>query len=154
MTSSHDSDSGRNLVRNCKDDSVRNLVRNCKDDSVRNLVIRYAVPLDYKLTLMFSLSQSSINVTLNPNFVPPAEEQCAACSSASPVHVLVQQQEDLVKHVESLANMARDMEEEECKSEEWKLAAAVLDEFFFWLYLIMIVISKAVVFSMVPKYDD
>ena len=77
-----------------------------------------------------------------------------ACSTASPMHVLVQQQDDLVKHVESLANMARDMEEEECKKEEWKLAAAVLDEFFFWLYLIMIVISKAVVFSMVPDYDE
>ena len=70
------------------------------------------------------------------------------------MHILVQQQDDLVKHVESLANMARDTEEEECKREEWKLAAAVLDEFFFWLYLIMIVISKAVVFSMVPKYDE
>ena len=82
------------------------------------------------------------------------EDECVACSSGSPIHVLVQQQDDLVKHVESLADMARDMEEEECKREEWKLAAAVLDEFFFWLYLVMIVISKAVVFSMVPDYDE
>ena len=102
-----------------------------------------------------------MNVTANPNFLPDteeqredSEEQCLACSSTSPMHVLVQQQDDLVKHVESLANMARDTEEEECKREEWKLAAAVLDEFFFWLYLIMIVISKAVVFSLVPNYDE
>lgn len=102
-----------------------------------------------------------MNLTANPNFPPDTEQQkedseerCLACSITSPMHVLVQQQDDLVKHVESLANMARDTEEEECKREEWKLAAAVLDEFFFWLYLIMIVISKAVVFSMVPKYDE
>ncbi len=102
-----------------------------------------------------------MNLTANPNFPLVTEErqkdvedQCVACSNVSPVHILVQQQDDLVKHVESLANMARDMEDEECKREEWKLAAAVLDEFFFWLYLIMIVISKAVVFSMVPDYDD
>ena len=102
-----------------------------------------------------------MNLTANPNFPldkeqqrESREERCMACSSASPMHILVQQQDDLVKHVESLANMARDTEEEECKREEWKLAAAVLDEFFFWLYLIMIVISKAVVFSMVPKYDE
>jgi hypothetical protein len=102
-----------------------------------------------------------VNLTANPNFALDTEEQqkdiedqCLACSSVSPIHVLVQQQDDLVKHVESLANMARDMEEEECKREEWKLAAAVLDEFFFWLYLVMIVISKAVVFSLVPSYDE
>ena len=102
-----------------------------------------------------------MNLTANPNFPLVTEErqkdvedQCVACSNVSPVHILVQQQDDLVKHVESLANMARDMEDEGCKREEWKLAAAVLDEFFFCLYLIMIVISKAVVFSMVPDYDD
>lgn len=70
------------------------------------------------------------------------------------MHVLVQQQEEIVGHVESLANMARDNEEDEIKREEWKVAAAVLDEFFFWLYLIIIAISKAIVFSMVPSYDD
>ena len=102
-----------------------------------------------------------MKVTANPSFrlvteekQKVSEDQCLTCSTVSPMHVLVQQQDDLVKHVESLANMARDMEEEECKKEEWKLAAAVLDEFFFWLYLVMIVISKAIVFSMVPDYDD
>ena len=108
-----------------------------------------------------NVEEESVNVTANPSFhlvteekqkVP--EDQCLTCSAVSPMHVLVRQQDDLVKHVESLANMARDMEEDECKKEEWKLAAAVLDEFFFWLYLVMIVISKAIVFSMVPDYDD
>lgn len=94
------------------------------------------------------------NLTYPQDVSESSNEQCLACSKTSPMHTLVQQQDDLVKHVESLAGMARDMEEEECKREEWKLAAAVLDEFFFWLYLIMIVISKAVVFSMVPNYDD
>lgn len=107
------------------------------------------------LCLLIFSQESSVNVTTNPNCPSDVKEQpCVACSSDSPMHILVQQQEDLVKHVESLANMARDVEEEECKREEWKLAAAVLDEFFFWLYIIMIVISKAVVFSMVPNYDE
>ena len=82
------------------------------------------------------------------------DKVCLACSHNSAIHCLVQQQEDLVKHVESLADMARDMEEEEIKKEEWKLAAAVLDEFFFWLYLFMLIISNAVVFSKIPNYDD
>lgn len=104
--------------------------------------------------------------TENANGLPPVsyvspghsyftdEKVCLACSHNSAIHSLVQQQEDLVKHVESLADMARDMEEEEIKKEEWKLAAAVLDEFFFWLYLFMLIISNAVVFSKIPKYDD
>lgn len=81
------------------------------------------------------------------------ERVCLACSHKSAVHSLVHQQDDLVKYVESLADMARDMEEDEIKKEEWKLAAAVLDEFFFWLYLLMLIVSNAVIFSMIPKYD-
>lgn len=83
-----------------------------------------------------------------------AEKECLACSHKSAIHTLVRQQEDLVRYVESLADMARDMEEEEMQREEWKLAAAVLDEFFFWVYLVMLIVSNAVVFSMIPKYDD
>ncbi|XP_028411581.1 acetylcholine receptor subunit alpha-like isoform X2 [Dendronephthya gigantea] len=109
-------------------------------------------------TRVEEVEEQPVNVITNPTYPldisESSNEQCLACSKTSPMHALVQQQEDLVKHVESLAAMARDMEEEECKREEWKLAAAVLDEFFFWLYLIMIVISKAVVFSMVPDYED
>ncbi|XP_046848689.1 neuronal acetylcholine receptor subunit alpha-10-like isoform X2 [Xenia sp. Carnegie-2017] len=97
----------------------------------------------------------AINITANRSYSQEeTRDECLACSDTSPMHVLVQQQEEIVGHVESLANMARDNEEDEIKREEWKVAAAVLDEFFFWLYLIIIAISKAIVFSMVPSYDD
>ena len=65
--------------------------------------------------------------------------------------VLIKQQ-GILKNVRRLVDQRRRKGEVEMKKEEWKIVAAIIDACFFWLFMVVLIISSIIIFLQAPQY--
>lgn len=65
--------------------------------------------------------------------------------------MMICRQENIANNVRRLVKMARAKEEEDIKSEEWKVVAEVIDKFLLWVFIAALVTSLLLIFAQSPR---
>ena len=106
------------------------------------------------LPQLFNTRANSLNSINEEQPTREAQPPNVPLSFETSMKEMLLKQDNLLRNVRRLVRVARENEENEIKREEWKMVASVIDACFFWLFMVVLLVSSLVIFLQAPNYQD
>ena len=106
------------------------------------------------LPRLFNTRPNSLNSINEEQPIREAPPCSVPLSFETSMKEMLLKQDNLLNNVRRLVLVARENEENEIKREEWKMVATVIDHCFFWLFMVILIVSSLLIYLQAPNYND